>query len=73
MLGQIVHVVAPLLVSLLFGAVPAALYAGLVGAVHFGVYGRWDQIPSFTLGCVLVGAMLGLLGYALPRPARVRL
>ena len=50
------------LVSLVLGAALGALYAGLVGAVHLGAYGRWDQIPAFAVSCVLVGAVLGLLG-----------
>jgi hypothetical protein len=60
---QIVRVSVRVLVSMVLGAVPAALYAGLVGTVHLSVYGRWDQIPAFTACCVLVGAALGLLGY----------
>jgi hypothetical protein len=47
---------------LLLGAVLGALYAGLVGAVHLGVSGRWDRVPAFAVGCVLVGALFGLLG-----------
>jgi hypothetical protein len=62
MLDQIVRVVVRVLVSAVLGAAAGALYAGLVGAVHLGAYGRWDQIPAFAVGCVLVGAVLGLLG-----------
>jgi hypothetical protein len=50
------------LVSMVSGALVGGLYAGLVGTVHLVVYGRWDHIPAFTLGCVLAGAVLGLLG-----------
>jgi len=62
MLGQFVRVVTGVLVSTVSGAVLGALYAGLVGAVHLGAYGRWDRVPAFAVGCVLVGAVLGLLG-----------
>ena len=34
----------------------------MVGAVHLGAYGRWDRIPDLAVGCVLVAALLGLLG-----------
>jgi hypothetical protein len=50
------------LVSMVSGALVGAIYTGLVGTVHLGVYGRWDHIPAFTLGCVLAGAVLALLG-----------
>jgi hypothetical protein len=63
MLGQLVRVAGGVLVGVLVGAVPAALYAGLVGAVHVSIYGRSDGVPAFISGCVLVGAVLGLLGY----------
>jgi hypothetical protein len=57
----IVRVIVRPLVGLVLGAAAAALYAGLVGAVHLSVYGRWDNIPTFAGGCVLVGSVLGLL------------
>jgi hypothetical protein len=57
-----VRVLTHMLVGLMLGAIPGALYAGLVGAVHFGVYGRWDRVLDFAVGTVLVGAVLGLLG-----------
>jgi hypothetical protein len=44
------------------GAAPGAIYGGLVAAVHLGVYGRWDQVPTFAVASVLVGAVAGLLG-----------
>jgi hypothetical protein len=59
LLGQIVRVVVRVSVGVVLGAVPGALYAGLVGAVHLGVYGRWDRVPAFAVGSVLVGALLG--------------
>ena len=62
MLGHIVRAVVRVLVSSMLCAALGALYAGLIGAVHLGVSGRWDQIPVFAKGCVLVGALLGLLG-----------
>jgi len=43
------------------GVVPAGLYGGLAAAVHFVVTGHWDWSPVFALGCVIVGAVLGLL------------
>jgi hypothetical protein len=62
MLGQIVRGVVRTSAGLVLGGVPGALYAGLVGAVHFGVYGRWDRAPAFAVGCILVGALFGLVG-----------
>ena len=59
---QVVRVGVRLAAGAMMGAVPGALYAGLVGSVHFGLYGRWDRVPAFAVGCVLVGALLGLLG-----------
>jgi hypothetical protein len=59
---QTVRVMARALVSMGTGAVLGAGYAVLAGAVHLGAYGLWNQIPAFALGCVLVGAGLGLLG-----------
>jgi len=58
---QIVRGIVRPLVGLALGAAAAVLYAGLVGAVHVGVYGRWDKIPTYAVGCVLVGAVIGLL------------
>jgi hypothetical protein len=43
------------------GTIPGMLYAGLVGAVHIGLYGRWDRVPVFVVGCIAVGALFGLL------------
>ena len=61
MLAQIVRAVAWVLDGLLLGAVPGALYAALVGAVHLSVYGRWDDIPGFAVHCVVIAALVGLL------------
>ena len=60
--GQRVRVTIRVLVGLVLGAVSGALYATLVAAVHLGVYRRWDHLPGFAADCVLVGAVLGLLG-----------
>jgi hypothetical protein len=46
-------------VGVVLGAFSGAVYAGLVGAVHFGVDGHWDRVPVFALGSVLAGALLG--------------
>src|SRR5438132_11404452 len=62
MLGQIVRVAVRMSAGVVLGAVPGALYAGLVGAVHLGVSGRWDRAPAFTVGCILAGGLFGLLG-----------
>jgi hypothetical protein len=62
MLGQVVRVAVRMSAGVVLGAVPGALYAGLVGAVHLGVTGRWDRALAFTLSCVLVGGLFGLLG-----------
>jgi hypothetical protein len=61
MLGQIVCGTVRIFVGTGSGALAGTLYAGLVGAAHLGGFGRWDQIPDFAVGCVLVGAVLGLL------------
>jgi hypothetical protein len=61
MLGQIVRVAVRMSAGVVLGAVPGALYAGLVGAVHVGASGDWDLVPAFTVGCVLVGGLFGLL------------
>jgi hypothetical protein len=53
--------VAQALVYVAAGAVAGALYAGLVSILHVGAYGRWDKVPGFAVGSVLVGAGLGLL------------
>ena len=58
----LVRVVVRLATGVFLGAVPGALYAGLVGAVHLALYRRWDWIPAFAVGCVLAGALAGLLG-----------
>ena len=62
MLGQIVRMVIRMSAGLVMGAAPGALYGSLVSVVHLGVYGGWDRIPAFAVGCVLVGALFGLLG-----------
>jgi hypothetical protein len=62
MVGQIVGVAVRMSACVVLGAVPGVLYAGLVGAVHVGLSGRWDRVPAFTVGCVLVGGLFGLLG-----------
>jgi hypothetical protein len=61
MLRQIVRGAVWVLVGTGSGALAGALYGGLVGAAHLGGYGRWDHIPAFAVGCVLVGAVFGLL------------
>jgi hypothetical protein len=50
------------LVCVVSGAAPGAVYAVLVGAVHFAVYRRWEPIPAFAVGSILAGALLGLVG-----------
>jgi hypothetical protein len=62
MLALILRRVIRIAAALLIGAAPGALYAILIGAVHLGVYGRWERVPAFAVGCVLTGAMIGLLG-----------
>jgi len=62
MLVRIVRGLVRVSVGLALGAVPGALYGAAVGTVHLGVYGRWDRAPAFAVGCVLVGALFGLLG-----------
>jgi hypothetical protein len=59
---QIVGVVGRMSAGAALGAVPGALYAGMVGGLHFVLHGRWDRVPAFAVGCVLVGGLLGLLG-----------
>jgi hypothetical protein len=49
-----------LFIGAALGALPGAFYAGLVGTVHLGVYGRWDRLPDFAVACVAAGALLGL-------------
>jgi hypothetical protein len=61
MLGQIVRVAVRISAGVVLGAVPGALYAGLVGAVHIGASGDWDLVPAFAVSCVLVGGLFGLL------------
>jgi hypothetical protein len=58
----LVRIVVRLSAGMALGLVPAALYGRLVAAVHLAVYGRWDRAPAFALGCVIAGALLGLLG-----------
>jgi hypothetical protein len=62
MRSRIVHVVVRLFLSVVLGAAAGALYAGLVGAVHLGAYGRWGGIAAFAGLCTLTGALCGLLG-----------
>jgi hypothetical protein len=61
MLGQIVRVAVRISSGVVLGAVPGALYAALVGAVHVAASGDWDLVPALTVGCVLVGGLFGLL------------
>jgi hypothetical protein len=60
--GQIARVAVRGMISMASGVLLGALYAALVGTVHLGAYGRWEGIPGFAVGCILVGALLGLLG-----------
>jgi hypothetical protein len=60
-LEQLARLGVRLSASVVLGAVAGALYAALVSGVHFAVYERWNQIPAFAKGCILVGAVLGLL------------
>lgn len=62
MLGPVFRIVIRIAACLVLGAAPGALYASLVIAVHRGTYGAWDRVPAFVVGCILVGAMIGLLG-----------
>jgi hypothetical protein len=62
MLGQIVRMVIRMSAGVVTGTAPGALYASLIGAVHLSVYGSWDRVPAFIVGCILVGALVGLLG-----------
>jgi hypothetical protein len=77
MLGLIIRIVLRILATLMVGAAPGALYASVVGAIHLGVYGQWERVPAFAVGCVLVGALIGLVGgiswafSSKPSPARV--
>lgn len=59
--GPVIRILTALLTGAGLGALPAAFYAGLVGGVHLAVYGRWDRVPNFALGCVLGGTLLGLV------------
>jgi hypothetical protein len=61
-LHQLVRVVVGLSAGTVLGAIPGALYAGLVSVVHLSVYGRGDRLPAFAMGCILAGMLLGLLG-----------
>jgi hypothetical protein len=67
MLGQIISVGVRALASVGCGVAAGAFYGGLVGVVHFGVHGRWDHTPGFAVGCVVVGAVLGLLLWCIAR------
>jgi hypothetical protein len=62
MLAQVIRGGVRLSAAVVLGAVPGAVYVALVGAVHLGVYGRWDRVPAFAVGCVVVGALFGLFG-----------
>jgi hypothetical protein len=72
--SEVARVVVRLSAGAALGALPAALYAGLVSVVHFAVTARWERLPAFALGCLAVGALVGLLGAAWSlsgrRPAR---
>lgn len=61
MLGQIVRGAVRMSAASVLGAAPGAIYAALVATVHLAVYGRWDRVPAFAVGCVMAGALLGLL------------
>jgi hypothetical protein len=61
--GQLKRAAVRVLVSMAWGALLGGLYAALVGTAHLGTYRRWDGIPAFAAGCILVGVGLGLLGY----------
>jgi hypothetical protein len=58
------RVVARLCAGMVLGLVAAGIYGGLVAAIYFLVTGNWDEPPDFVLGCVLTGALLGMLGGA---------
>jgi hypothetical protein len=59
-LGGAARALVRLVVGAALGAGPGALYAGLVAGVHWAVYGRWDRVPAFAVGCLAVGALVGL-------------
>jgi hypothetical protein len=59
--GRGAHALGLLLLGTVLGALPAALYAGLVGAIHFALRGRLDRVPTFALICLVGGALVGLL------------
>src|SRR5439155_614851 len=63
--GPIARAAVRGMLSTASGAFLGALYAALVGTVHLGAYGRWEGIPAFAVGCILVGAVFGLLGCVL--------
>jgi hypothetical protein len=56
------RIVIRLSAGTMLGLVPAGLYGGLAAAIHFAAAGRWDRSPAFALGCLIAGALLGLLG-----------
>jgi hypothetical protein len=60
--NRIVRIMFRVPAGVVLGIVPGALYAGLVALVHLGAYGHWDRVPTFALGCIAVGAVVGLLG-----------
>jgi hypothetical protein len=62
MQSRIVRGVVRLFIGVVLGVAAGALYAGLVGAVHLGAYGRWGGIAVFAGLCILIGALCGLLG-----------
>jgi hypothetical protein len=61
MLDLMGRLVVRLSVGALLGVAPGALYAALVSVVHRGTYGTWGRIPCFVVGCVVTGALLGLV------------
>jgi hypothetical protein len=59
---QVGRVLVRLATGVGLGVVPGALYGALAGVVHRAAFGRWDSVHAFTLGCIIAGAVLGLLG-----------
>jgi hypothetical protein len=61
MLEWIGRIVVRMFAAVGLGALTGALYAGLIDAVYLHVITRWDRVFVFSLTCVLIGALLGLL------------